>query len=454
MYLYNMLVLLALIVANGGRYGWAYEWGSWALCLNLIPLVFSFITQRGSFYRRGPFFWVVAVLGPWAVFAMLFGASLFNPSFATIENNLFSPLQVLDYNATWPTTPNPERSRLFLQFLIGLILMVLNLITWPSHRSEIRLSLRIVFVFGVAWAAFGSLMKVSGNDRFLGYIELREPIAFATFFYKNHWAYFAVLCMGMGMAIFHRTRRREKTSGHFPERSVGLMLMILLVFLTIPLAYARGALLVAVPLLMVFGITILRVYFRWRFRAQTLWIFGGLLLLGCIGFWAVEPWLERAITKSHNEINAYIQHGMGSSERLLLYRDAWTVFQEKPIWGWGIGSFIHIHPIYAGPEFYVDGATKPVAFEFPHNDYLQCLAEMGVVGSLLFFGPFFSLGLGLWRRMSWNSDFVKWPMGAAIAIAVTSVFDMTLTAPAIAMAMLYTGVSAARYGLSIEAERV
>jgi O-antigen ligase len=383
------------------------------------------------------------IIGPWLLFDTLFIHALFNPNFSTIYNNLFSPLLPLEYNSTWPTTPNPERSRLFLQFLIGLQLMTLNLIYTESSRRQIRHCIAAIFFTGAALAIIGGLMKLTGSKEFLWFIEFREPAAYATFFYKNHWAYFALLSAGCGMGLFHSTYSKEKYSGHLPEKSIGIALLVFVLLISIPLAEARGACLVGTPLAMAFVISLTRPLRKRRPKLAACLALGALMFAGLGLYQIARPQIERAQQRSQGQIMAAKQGNFKSVKRLALYRDAWTMVQERPIWGWGIGSFIHIHPIYAGPEFYEnENAAHPIAYEFTHSDYLQALSEIGIAGCLLLFTPFGML-LVLIRPSPFKlhpssaaRSVSPWLLGAIAAVAVSASFDMTLTAPAIAMAVL------------------
>jgi O-antigen ligase len=49
------------------------------------------------------------------------------------------------------------------------------------------------------------------------------------------------------------------------------------------------------------------------------------------------------------------------------------MFEHKPVLGWGLGTFAEVYPQFRSfyTDFFVDQA---------HNDYLQLLVEMGVLG--------------------------------------------------------------------------
>lgn len=65
-----------------------------------------------------------------------------------------------------------------------------------------------------------------------------------------------------------------------------------------------------------------------------------------------------------------------SSGRILLWLKAMSLFQEKPLLGWGFGYFSHLVVI------------RNTAMNV-HNTYLQVLCETGIIGFILFIGMLF-----------------------------------------------------------------
>ena len=426
-------------------------WGAALLALNALPFLYRLIRQRGHLLGRGPVFWLLGVLLPWCAFGGLFYAALDNPSHELLyPRNLFSPLIPLEYDTALPTTPHAARSRLFLLFLLGLLCMPLNLLTAPIRRAQLRRCLGLIVVVAGVLAMSGAIMKLSRNPLLFGCIELREPIAFGSFFYKNHWAYFALLAAGCGMGLYHSVFNRERHSGHFPEKSVGLALLVLLLLVSIPLAEARAASLVAAPLALAFLLSVLRPLRQRSPRGMILLSVAALIAASWGLYQITRPQFERSIQRSERELNAgYHAEGTRNNERLASYRDSYKMHQERPIWGWGIGSFIHIHPIYASEEFYRKNSPYPIAYEFTHSDPLQQLVACGIAGCALLYAPFLVLATGLRHRLATNR-ISSWMLGACLGVLLASCVDMVFTAPAIACGFLICVSAAARYGIETQ----
>jgi O-antigen ligase len=114
--------------------------------------------------------------------------------------------------------------------------------------------------------------------------------------------------------------------------------------------------------------------------------------------------------------------------RLAIDRDALRMALKRPALGWGLGTFKTVYPQFRSfySNFFVNAA---------HNDYLQLLAETGVLG----FAIMIWFLLALWRRS--NKKLANWSanvngavtLGALIGclgILIHSFVDFNLQIPA------------------------
>lgn len=131
----------------------------------------------------------------------------------------------------------------------------------------------------------------------------------------------------------------------------------------------------------------------------------------------------RVFSISH-EARTEISGGM----RLSIDRDALRMFRSKPVLGWGLGTFPVVYPEFRSfyTNFFVNEA---------HNDYLQLLAEMGLLG----FGTMVWFVITVYRKAfpkiaNWTSDVSSAVTLACIlgcsGILVHSLFDFNLQVPA------------------------
>ncbi len=118
----------------------------------------------------------------------------------------------------------------------------------------------------------------------------------------------------------------------------------------------------------------------WRGLAATAAILG-LMLLGAIvsydggpGRWADDAWDKFTETSKDKVSDPARLTSSNSGNRWVWWKEAAGAWSDKPIQGWGAGSFPVTHRLYRDVEL-------PV--KQPHNMPLQFLAETGIVGTLL-----------------------------------------------------------------------
>jgi hypothetical protein len=123
----------------------------------------------------------------------------------------------------------------------------------------------------------------------------------------------------------------------------------------------------------------------------------------------------------HERIHEFMADA-GERTRPLVWRGAWGIFAEHPLFGGGAGCFDVLFEKF-----------RPIGFRddpvYAHCDYLNTLCDYGIVGFLLFFGP---AALVLWRCA--GASGVR---GAAftglVAFALHLLVDFHLKLPALAM---------------------
>jgi O-antigen ligase len=85
-------------------------------------------------------------------------------------------------------------------------------------------------------------------------------------------------------------------------------------------------------------------------------------------------WLGgKELTTRVSSISTETRTELSGGMRLSIDRDTFRMFRNKPVLGWGLGAFPTVYPQFRTfyTNFFVNAA---------HNDYLQLLSEMGVLG--------------------------------------------------------------------------
>jgi O-antigen ligase len=135
---------------------------------------------------------------------------------------------------------------------------------------------------------------------------------------------------------------------------------------TIFLSGSRGGML-AFAAQMTFFVAIL---LRQRKAGRMAFMLGVFLVLA-IGLlaWLGGGELVERIASIQSEARTELSGAM----RVNIDRDAIHMFRQKPLLGWGLGTFAEVYPQFRSfyTNFFVDRA---------HNDYLQLLVEMGGLG--------------------------------------------------------------------------
>jgi hypothetical protein len=125
------------------------------------------------------------------------------------------------------------------------------------------------------------------------------------------------------------------------------------------------------------------------------------------------------------------------SYRWLWWSEAGRAFGDRPIGGWGAGSFGVVHLMYRRN-------TLPV--QQPHSVPLQFLAETGVVGALLAIGAFLLLFLAAAKRIRRSTNdsprlLQSALLAGSVAYAVHSLYDWDWNIPAVTLpALVMIGV--------------
>ena len=130
-----------------------------------------------------------------------------------------------------------------------------------------------------------------------------------------------------------------------------------------------------------------------------------------------------------------------ANDRVLMWQDTAQLIAAYPLFGCGLGGLESAYPKY--------GASSPNAtVDFAHNDYLQSLAELGVIGSLILTVLFLAILVKALRTVFEPGSIQYRSLGLACcgslaAILLHSIVDFNLYIPANAMVLAWvSGIAA------------
>ncbi len=281
--------------------------------------------------------------------------------------------------------------------------------------SQARKIAVIFALYGFAIAALALLQGIAPNGKLFW---IRQPTMGGAIYgpYVNHNHYAGLMEMLVPILLVLALTRligdRERVAA-----GVAAAIMVGTIFLS----GSRGGMLAIFVELAVFTGVLLRQ--RKTFRIAVSVVAFAVVLV------SVLTWLGgKELTSRVSSISTEARTELSGGMRLSIDRDALRMFRSKPILGWGLGTFPVLYPQYRSfyTNFFVNEA---------HNDYLQLLCEMGLLG----FGTMVWFLIVLYRTAlrqigNWMSD-----VSSAVTLACTlgftgilvhSTLDFNLQIPA------------------------
>jgi len=283
-------------------------------------------------------------------------------------------------------------------------------------RSSQAKKLVVIFViYGFTVAALALLQGIAPNGKLLW---LRQPRLggwiYGSYVNHNHYAGLMELLIPVPLVL---SLARIADDKERIAAAVAAAIMTTTVFLS----GSRGGMLAVFVEIVVLSV----ILFRQRKGPRIAIGVGAFaVVLVSLLVWLGGKDLRGRVTSISTEAHTEISGGM----RFSIDRDALRMFRNKPVLGSGLGTFPVVYPQFRSfyTNFFVNEA---------HNDYLQLLAEMGLLG----FGTMVWFVVVLYRSAlrkigNWMTDVpgavTLACMISATGILVHSLFDFNLQIPA------------------------
>lgn len=368
--------------------------------------------------------WARAVLETGA--GLLFGAWAVRFYFKREEKIVFSPLLPplavlsLVVFAQWffRLTASPYNTRIELLLLFADLLLLFLAVQAFRTLEEWRGFVWFGMTLGFLVSVFGILQHLTFNGKLYWFREMRYGgIPFGPYVNRNHFAGFAELVLPLALVplVLGRVRReRWPIVGFFAVLPIGALF----------LSASRGGIVsFGAELIVLAFVVILRRSMGKQLLAAGAILLAALLLVSWLG---VGQILQRFSSLQSLEVS--------EGKRASMRRDTWRIFLDHPLAGTGLGTLQIVYPPY---ETFYDGKIV----NHTHNDYLEALAETGLIGGLCcawFIGVL--LAEALKRSRDLNNSFAGAlqlsGLVACSGILVHSLVDFNLHIPSNALLFL------------------
>jgi O-antigen ligase len=286
-----------------------------------------------------------------------------------------------------PSTARVGTSLGALWLFDGIYFSCLNLSLVVVRRKTLRLVLAVAVANALALSIFGTVQKLAGSTGiYFGSVKTPHPQFFASFVYDNHWGAFCILMMATCIGLVLRYAFGVRGDGFFKGPAPAGLVTVILIGLTIPLSGSRACtmLLAILAILALFrGVPTISRALSVSGATPTGALAGmtaaGLVAIGCVWMVAGDV-IEMRTAKTREQVAQILAQG-GLGSRSALYHDTWRMGRERFLFGWGMGSYPSVFPLFNSQESRID--HLPVIYHDAHSDWLQSVSEIGLVGTAL-----------------------------------------------------------------------
>jgi O-antigen ligase len=233
-----------------------------------------------------------------------------------------------------------------------------------------------LLALGFAVSVLGILQHFTFNGKLYWFREMRNGgIPFGPYVNRNHFAGLVELIIPAGLSVV-LLRAEDR------DRVTLLMVLTLIPIGALFLSGSRGgiaAFFLELGLLVIVGI--LRERGRYQFVA------GAVLLLLASAF---VVWLGAG--RALDRFEPYRKLEVNEARRAEMLRDSWRIFVDHPLLGTGLGTLEGVFPRY---ESLYDGTIV----NHTHNDYVEVLAETGLIGGAICASFLVIFFCAAWKRI-------------------------------------------------------
>lgn len=250
-------------------------------------------------------------------------------------------------------------TRVQLQLLVT-YMIVLFLMTQGFHRrGHWRAFIWFVMSLGFGVSILGILQYLTFNGKLYWFRVMRfGGLPFGPYVNRNHFAGFAEMVIPFALVPLALGKVRR-------ERMFVVAIFAVVPMVALFLSSSRGGIIsFAVQMVMLFLLLLVR-----RIRSKYV-VAGGVVVLTAV---MAVSWIgvQQVLARFSGIQNFEVSTG----KRTAMQKDTFRLFLDHPVIGTGLGTLEMVYPQY---DSLYDGKIVNHA----HNDYLEALAETGLIGGL------------------------------------------------------------------------
>jgi O-antigen ligase len=307
--------------------------------------------------------------------------------------------------------PDATSSELF-KFLTyaGVFFIIVNKI---ETRRQFNTIVNTIIALGFIISFFGIIQKYTYSDRVYWFDTPGSASSpFGPFANRNNFSGYINMVIPLTLGYF-------LTEMPLAKRLIyGFCLVIMSLGLFLSLSRA-GLLIYIVVLAFILLFSTFKDSLKTKTKTFSIWSF--LLFSLFIFFMEAKIAWARLLTLFQRETFVIFGHGYS-------WLDILRIWENFPVFGTGLGTFGSVSPMYKT-------SFAQSLYSYAHNDYLQLLSEVGLVGFILvalFFIFYFSSVLKMWfkRHDSYVVCLVLGGMGSVLSMLAYSFLDFNLQIPA------------------------
>jgi len=373
-------LLIWLPIPLGSKHPWAVSIAEvWCFSLAIFSLLSCFrheVVLPQVFRVARPALFLLALNLAWLIFQCLplpiSLLTLLSPHAAALQQLNDASVAMasisLDRHATWLDVV--EASYLFAFFCLTLYVI--------DSKQKIRILVYAIVLSALAQAVYGAFMILSGTEYafFVSKADINSHIGSATgtFTNRDHLAGYLEMALALGIGYMLSMMKDAGSSGGWKVwlrkwsdillgSKARLRLILILLCLGLVLTHSRGGNIGFFTSLPIAGVVFM-LFARKKPRATVIFLSSIILLdILLIGSWVG---VSKIMTRLENT-------SIQTEQRDDVYAATLPMIQDYWLTGTGAGTYFETFPVYK---------TSALSgyWNHTHNDYLEILAEQGVIG--------------------------------------------------------------------------